>query len=86
MGKIYDALLKNKSSYQAKKEGLWTVLIDRLEDCQSREAVEEFQEYIASTHREIPGAWSDPLEEAIEKKLEEILIEEEILAGRFYGR
>lgn len=86
MGKIYDALLKKQSSYQAKKNGLWQDLIERLEDCQTPEMVQEFRAHVAFIGRDIPVAWSEPLEEAIEKRMEEIEIDEQVLAGRFYGR
>lgn len=86
MGKIYDALLKKQSSSQAKKNGLWQTLIEKLEDCQTPEMVQEFRSHIASIYREIPVAWSEPLDEAIEKRMEEIEIDELVLAGRFYGR
>lgn len=86
MGKIYDALLKKQSSHRAKKENLWERLIDKLEDCQTPEMVQSFREHIAFIWRDIPGSWSEPLEEAIEKRLEEIQIDEEVLAGRYFGR
>lgn len=86
MGKIYDALLKRQSSNKAKKENLWERLIERLEDCQTPEMVQEFQAHVSFISRDIPVMWVEPLNEAIEKRLEEIQIDEEVLAGRYFGR
>lgn len=86
MGKIYDALLKKQSSSKAKKENLWERLIERLEDCQTPEMVQEFRSHVSFISRDIPVMWVEPLNEAIEKRLEEIEIDEQVLAGRYFGR
>lgn len=64
--------LSPKSSYAAKKNGLWEDLMERLTECVMPADVDDFERHVISLGLEIPAAWSGPLAELVEKRREEI--------------
>lgn len=77
--------LSPSSSYAAKKSGLWEDLMDELAGCLFPAAVDDFEERCRARGLEIPGAYEDPLADAIEARREELRSEDigTIIRDRF---
>lgn len=77
--------LSPQSSYAAKKTGLWEELMDELAGCMFPAAVDEFETRCALRGLEIPGAYEDHLDDAIEARREELKAEDigTIIRDRF---
>lgn len=75
MGALSKAL-SPQSTYAAKKTGLWEELMDELDGCMFPAMVDEFEARCALRGLAIPGAYEEPLADAIEAKRDELRAED----------
>lgn len=85
MGAILKAF-KVRSSMAAKKANVWPEIIDRLSDCTSLEDIASFEAWLKVAHWNLPYPYREPLQDEIEERVQAILVDEEILAGRIVVR
>lgn len=71
MGALVKALSPS-SAYAARKTDLWPDLMDRLAGCLIPGHIDSFLEHVTSLGLAIPEQWHELINEAVEKRLEEI--------------
>lgn len=84
MGMLTKALSAT-SPHAARNAGLWPELMDRLESCLYPTAIDEFERHVVSLGLSVPDSWHSHLDEAVEKKRQEIAGEDitQIMRDRF---
>lgn len=78
MGKILKAFAV-RSSMSAKKANVWPEIIEALNECTSLDEVASFEEWVKVAHWNLPYPYREPLTDAVEAHVQQILTDEEIL-------